>query len=68
MTRYGFVPERSMVTIDARCSLHPIHSSTGGLEGFVGPIGLRLEAGDEIYLNNGTFNNLRVTAGPTFRF
>lgn len=40
----------------------------GGLEGFVGPIGLRLEAGDEIYLNNGTFNNLRVTAGPTFRF
>jgi hypothetical protein len=40
----------------------------GGLEGFAGPIGLRLEAGDEIYLNNGTYNNLRVTLGPTFRF
>jgi hypothetical protein len=40
----------------------------GGLEGFIGPIGLRVEAGDEIYLNNGTYNNLRVTAGPTFRF
>jgi hypothetical protein len=40
----------------------------GGLEGFIGPVGLRLEAGDEIYLNNGTYNNLRVTVGPTFRF
>jgi hypothetical protein len=40
----------------------------GGIEGFFGPIGLRAEAGDEIYLDNGTYNNLRVTAGPTFRF
>jgi hypothetical protein len=40
----------------------------GGFEGFFGPIGLRLEAGDEIYLNNGTYNNLRVTIGPTIRF
>jgi len=40
----------------------------GGIEGFIGPVGLRAEAGDEIYLNNGVFNNLRVTAGPTFRF
>ena len=40
----------------------------GGFEGFWGPFGLRLEAGDEIYLNNGTFNNLRVTFGPQIRF
>jgi opacity protein-like surface antigen len=40
----------------------------GGVEGFWGPFGLRLEAGDEIYLNNGTFNNLRVTFGPQIRF
>ena len=39
-----------------------------GLEGFVGPIGLRAELGDEIYFKNGTHNNLRVTFGPTFRF
>lgn len=39
-----------------------------GLEGFWGPFGLRLEVGDEVYLNNGTFNNLRVTFGPQFRF
>lgn len=40
----------------------------GGFEAFAGPFGLRAEAGDEIYLNNGTYNNLRVTVGPVFRF
>jgi hypothetical protein len=39
-----------------------------GLEGFWGPIGLRVDAGDEIYFKNGTHNNLRVTFGPTLRF
>ncbi len=39
-----------------------------GFEGFWGPFGLRLEAGDQIYFNNGTFNNLRVTFGPQIRF
>lgn len=40
----------------------------GGIEAFFGPVGLRVDAGDEIYWNNGTYNNLRVTFGPTFRF
>ncbi len=40
----------------------------GGFEGFFGPIGLRAEVGDEIYLDNGTYNNMRVTVGPTIRF
>lgn len=39
-----------------------------GIEGFWGPFGLRAEVGDEVYLNNGTFNNLRITFGPQFRF
>src|SRR6266436_5822618 len=39
-----------------------------GAEGFLGPIGLRADVGDEIYFKNGTHNNLRVTFGPTFRF
>jgi len=39
-----------------------------GVEGYWGPFGLRAEIGDEIYLNNGTYNNLRVTFGPQFRF
>jgi hypothetical protein len=40
----------------------------GGLEFFAGPLGIRLEAGDEIWVDNGAHNNLRVTFGPTLRF
>ena len=40
----------------------------GGIEGFWGPFGLRLEAGDLIYFDNGAHNNLKITFGPTFRF
>ncbi len=39
-----------------------------GVEGTLGPVGLRLEAGDEVYFNNGTHNNLRITFGPILRF
>ena len=39
-----------------------------GVEGFWGPFGLRAEGGDEIYFNNGTHNNLKITFGPAFRF
>jgi len=40
----------------------------GGVEAFLGPIGLRLDVGDEIYFLNGAQNNLRVTFGPHFKF
>ncbi len=40
----------------------------GGLQGHLGPIGLRLDVGDEIYFNSGTHHNLRIAFGPTFRF
>jgi hypothetical protein len=40
----------------------------GGIEAFAGPLGLRLEAGDEIYFDHGGHNNLKVTFGPQFRF
>jgi len=39
-----------------------------GVEGHLGPIGLRLEAGDEIYFANGTHHNARVAFGPFLRF
>jgi hypothetical protein len=39
-----------------------------GLEAILGPVGLRLESGDEIYLNGGAHNNLRITFGPVVRF
>lgn len=40
----------------------------GGIEAFLGPIGLRLEAGDEVIFANGTRSNWKVTFGPTLRF
>ncbi len=40
----------------------------GGLEGHAGPIGIRLDIGDEIYFNHGKHNNLRVAFGPYIRF
>jgi polyisoprenoid-binding protein YceI len=35
VARYRIAPERSYVWIDARSNVHPIHSTTDGLEGFV---------------------------------
>lgn len=40
----------------------------GGIEAFAGPFGARLEAGDDIFFNNGAHNNLRLSIGPQFRF
>jgi hypothetical protein len=39
-----------------------------GLEGHIGPVGLRLEAGDEIYFTGGAHHNPRVAFGPFIRF
>jgi hypothetical protein len=39
-----------------------------GLEGHIGPVGLRLEAGDEIYFAGGTHHNVRLAFGPFIRF
>lgn len=40
----------------------------GGLEGHLGPLGLRLDVGDEIYFNTATHHNLRVAFGPFIQF
>jgi len=40
----------------------------GGLEGSLGPIGLRLDVGDEMYFNHGTHHNVRVAFGPFIHF
>jgi hypothetical protein len=39
-----------------------------GIEASLGPVGLRLEAGDEMYFNRGAHHNLRITFGPILRF
>ena len=51
-------------TSNLNAALYP----AGGIEVSIGPVGLRLEAGDEIYFNRGTHNNLRITFGPIIRF
>ena len=61
----GFVGALGGVTSgNTRPAIYP----GGGVEGFWGPIGLRLDGGDEIYFDNGTHNNLKVTFGPAIRF
>jgi hypothetical protein len=40
----------------------------GGLEGHIGPVGLRLDVGDEMYFASGTHHNLRVAFGPFIHF
>jgi len=49
---------------DVRGAVYP----GGGVEAFLGPFGLRLDVGDDIYFAGHTHNNLRVTFGPTIRF
>ncbi|MGB9430770.1 MAG: hypothetical protein WBQ89_00885 [Candidatus Acidiferrum sp.] len=40
----------------------------GGIEAKLGPVGLRLDVGDEMYFRDGTHHNLKVMIGPVFRF
>lgn len=40
----------------------------GGFETHLGPLGLRVEAGDEIYFAGGTHHNPRLAVGPFIRF
>lgn len=49
-------------------TLNPTIYPAGGLETVLGPVGLRLEVGDEVYFNNGVHSNLRIIFGPTLRF
>ena len=51
-------------TSNVNAALYP----AGGVETTLGPLGLRFEAGDEMYFNRGTHHNLRITFGPTLRF
>jgi len=39
-----------------------------GLEAYLGPVGLRLDVGDDMYFASGAHNNLVVQFGPTIRF
>lgn len=51
-------------TSNLNAALYP----AAGIAATLGPIGLRLEAGDEMYFNSGAHHNLRITFGPILRF
>ena len=51
-------------TSNVNAALYP----AAGIEATLGPLGLRLEGGDEMYFNSGARHNLRVTFGPVLRF
>ena len=51
-------------TSNLNAALYP----AAGISATVGPLGLRFEAGDEIYFNSGPHHNLRITFGPILRF
>lgn len=57
-------PILGLRTSDLNFALYP----AGGFEAALGPVGLRLEFGDEVYFNSGAHNNLRITFGPIVRF
>jgi hypothetical protein len=60
----GFTSSVGLANGQTDFALYP----SAGFEAFAGPIGIRAEAGDDIYFQNGGHNNLRVTLGPQFRF
>ena len=70
--RFGITP--GPVTFGAfptqleNTDLNGVFYPGGGIEFFLGPIGIRADAGDEIYFDRGANHNLKVTVGPTIRF
>jgi len=48
--------------------IHGVFYPGGGIGFHAGPLGIRLDVGDEIYWSSGAHHNLRVTFGPTLRF
>ena len=58
---------RSAVGLDNGTTNFAVYPG-GGIEAFAGPLGVRVEVGDDIYIDHGAHNNLRVSFGPQFRF
>lgn len=49
-------------------NVHGMVYPGAGLEASIGPVGLRLDVGDDIYFANGAHNNLTVQFGPVIHF
>lgn len=70
--RFGITPGAvtfgNFPTQLSNTDLNGVFYPGGGIEAFAGILGIRVEAGDEIFFSDGANNNLKVTAGPVIRF
>jgi len=70
--RFGVTPGPvtfgSFPTVLTNTDLNGVFYPGGGFEAFAGILGVRAEAGDEMYFDNGANHNLKVTFGPVIRF
>nr|HEX4003328.1 hypothetical protein [Candidatus Acidoferrales bacterium] len=68
-SRAASTPEEARVVASRRVENRRQNNVSGalypgsGLEANLGPVGLRLDVGDDIYFNSGTHHNLRVAFG-----
>jgi hypothetical protein len=61
----GFTSSLGAVTAgETRPAIYP----GAGLETFHGPLGLRVEAGVDVYFDHGAHSNFKASFGPVFRF
>jgi hypothetical protein len=61
----GFTSALGAITTgDTRLAMYP----GIGLESFWGPVGLRLDGGDDIYFDHGMRHNVKASFGPVIRF
>lgn len=65
---YGFTSYSNALANLRNRNVNAALLAGGGLEGKIGPVGLRFGVDDEVYFNSGAHNGLKVTFGPFIRF
>jgi hypothetical protein len=64
----GYVSSSNLVALLRNDNINGALLAGGGLDGKLGPVGLRLDVADEMYINAGVHSGLKVTIGPYLRF
>jgi hypothetical protein len=64
----GYTSYSSQVALLRNDNFNGALLAGGGLEGKLGPVGMRLDVADEMYINAGVHSGLKVMIGPYIRF
>jgi hypothetical protein len=64
----GFTSYSSQVALLRNNNFNGALLAGGGLEGKLGPLAMRLDVADEMYINAGVHSGLKVMVGPYIRF